>query len=46
MLSYIDVTIILAIHAFMQPKYAVMSFLSLSVYDFPLVLELFFVEPL
>lgn len=46
MLSHTEITIILAIPAFMQPKYAVMAFLSLLGYDFPLVLELFFVESL
>lgn len=46
MLSHTNITIIFAMPAFMQPEYAIMACLSFLEYDFPLVLELFFVESL
>lgn len=46
MLSHTNITIFFAMPAFMQPEYAIMAFLSFLEYDFPLVLELFFVESL
>lgn len=46
MLSHTNITIIIAMPAFMQPEYAIMAFFSFLKYDLPLVLELFFVESL